>query len=151
MLVWIAFKLLVDDDEHEIEAKNSLFAAIRTIVIADAAMGLDNVIAVAGAADGHTALVIIGLIISIPIVVWGSTLIISWLNRFPWLIYVGAGVLAFTASKMITGEPKLKFIFEDSTLLKYTFDALVIILVLIAGKIVMDRKAKKKQISKGEG
>lgn len=147
LLVWIAYKLLVDEDEHNIEAKDSLFAAIRTIVIADAAMGLDNVLAVAGAADGHITLVIIGLVISIPIVVWGSTIIIKWLNRYPWLIYVGAGVLAFTAAKMITGEIQLEFLFGDNALLKYTVDALIIALVLLAGKWTLTRKARQKEQS----
>ena len=65
-------------------------------------MGLDNVIAVAGAAQQHLALVIIGLLISVPIIVWGSTLFIKLINRFPWIIYVGAIVLGYTASNMIT-------------------------------------------------
>jgi len=83
----------------------SFWAAMRTIVIADAVMGLDNVLAVAGAAHGSILLVVLGLLISIPIVVWGSTLILHWLERFPALLYIGGAVLAWTAAKMIADEP----------------------------------------------
>jgi predicted tellurium resistance membrane protein TerC len=68
-------------------------------------MGLDNVLAVAGAAHGSALLVVLGLLISIPIVVWGSTLILRWIERFPALLYIGGAVLAWTAAKMITDEP----------------------------------------------
>ena len=87
LLIWIAYKLLADqEDEHnDIQAGTSLWVAVRTIIIADAAMGLDNVIAVAGAAQQHLLLVILGLLISVPIIVWGSTLFIKLINRFPGL------------------------------------------------------------------
>ncbi|HEX9183646.1 MAG TPA: TerC family protein [Burkholderiales bacterium] len=110
-LVWIAYRLLTGDDggrEHDVAPAASFWAAMRTIVIADAVMGLDNVLAVAGAANGSALLVVAGLVISIPIVVWGSTLILHWLERFPSLLYVGGAVLAWTAVKMITGEPALQ-------------------------------------------
>lgn len=109
MLVYIAYKVLVDESGHEtIDAKESLWPAVRTIVIADAAMGLDNVIAVAGASQRHMILVVLGLLISVPIVIWGSTLFIKLLGRFPWIAYVGSAVLAYTASHMITEEPHLE-------------------------------------------
>jgi YjbE family integral membrane protein len=144
VLIWISYKLLVQEESHEIEAKDSLFAAIRTIVIADAAMGLDNVIAVAGAAHGTPLLVIIGLLITVPIIVWGSTLFIKLMNRFPWLIYLGAGILAYTAAKMITDEEKLRFLFEGNAALKYGFDALVIVGVLLAGWLTSRAKEHRK-------
>jgi len=84
-------------------------------VIADAAMGLDNVLAVAGAAHGSFTLVVIGLLISIPIVVWGSTLILNWVERYPWIVQVGVAVLAWTASKMIVSEPLFKEFFDANT------------------------------------
>jgi YjbE family integral membrane protein len=108
LLVWLAYRLLAGDNagrEHDIAPAVSFWAAMRTIVIADAVMGLDNVLAVAGAAHGSVLLVVFGLIISIPIVVWGSTLILHWLERSPWLLYVGGAVLAWTAAKMIVSEP----------------------------------------------
>lgn len=141
MLIFIAYKVLSDEGDHDsIEAKDSLWAAVRTIVIADAAMGLDNVIAVAGASGQHTILVIIGLLISVPIVVWGSTLFIKLLGRFSWIAYLGAAVLAYTASHMITEEPHFVGFFEDNPLLKYLFIALVIAGVLLAGFLKKQRQ-----------
>ena len=109
MLVWIAYKLLAGNDnggaEHEVAPAKGFWGAMRTIVVADAVMGLDNVLAVAGAAHGSVLLVVTGLVISIPIVVWGSTLILRWIERFPALLYVGGAVLAWTAAKMIADEP----------------------------------------------
>jgi YjbE family integral membrane protein len=107
LLVWIAYRLLAGDDadKHDVAPAKGFWAAMRTIVIADAVMGLDNVLAVAGAAYGSILLVVLGLVISIPIVVWGSTLILHWIERFPALLYLGGGVLAWTAAKMIVGEP----------------------------------------------
>ena len=116
LLVWIAYRLLTGDDggrEHDVAPAASFWAAMRTIVIADTVMGLDNVLAVAGAAHGSILLVVLGLLISIPIVVWGSTLILQWLERFPSLLYVGGAVLAWTAVKMITAEPFLEEFFEE--------------------------------------
>jgi YjbE family integral membrane protein len=134
LLIFIAYKVLTDDGSHEsIEAKDSLGAAVRTIIIADAAMGLDNVIAVAGAAGQHMILVVLGLLISVPIVVWGSTLFIKLLERFPWIVYLGAGVLAYTAAKMITEEPHFLPFFEDRPALRYLLILLVIITVIYAG------------------
>ncbi len=108
LLVWIAYRLLCSGDGnrgHEVAPAMSFWAAMRTIVIADAVMGLDNVLAVAGAAHGSVLLVVLGLVISIPIVVWGSTLILHWIERFPSLLYVGGAVLAWTAAKMLAEEP----------------------------------------------
>jgi len=109
LLVWIAYKLLTDDggDSHNVEAAQSFAGAMKTIVVADALMGLDNVLAVAGAAHGSFLLVVLGLLISIPIVIWGSQLILKWVERFPVIVYLGAGVLAWTAAKMMLGEPLL--------------------------------------------
>src|SRR5262245_32931031 len=118
LLIWIAYRLLAGDDggkDHEIAAASGFWSAMRTIVIADAVMGLDNVLAVAGAAHGSVLLVVAGLVISIPIVVWGSTLILNWIERFPALLYVGGGVLAWTAAKMLADEPLLEG-FLDSRL-----------------------------------
>ncbi len=108
LLAWIAYRLLAGgegDREHEVAPAKNFWGAMRTIVIADAVMGLDNVLAVAGAAHGSVLLVVLGLVISIPIVVWGSTLILHWIERFPSILYVGGAVLAWTASKMIADEP----------------------------------------------
>jgi len=109
-LLWIAYRLLLpdakDDDAHA-TAPATFWGAMRTIVIADAVMGLDNVLAVAGAAHGSYLLVVAGLVISVPIVVWGSTVVLKVVDRFPGVVYLGAGVLVWTAVKMIGGEPLL--------------------------------------------
>jgi YjbE family integral membrane protein len=115
LLAWIAYRLLAGDDggkDHEVAPAVSFWGAMRTIVIADAVMGLDNVLAVAGAAHGSVLLVVMGLVISIPIVVWGSTLILHWIERFPSLLYIGGGVLAWTAAKMLADEPLLQGFLE---------------------------------------
>ncbi|MBN2983343.1 MULTISPECIES: TerC family protein [Cohnella] len=146
VLLWIAYKLLVQEDSHEdIQASDSLWGAIRTIVIADAAMGLDNVIAVAGAAHGNDLLVILGLLISIPIVVWGSTLFVKLLGRFPWIVYIGAAVLAYTASTMVTHEPRLGGLFHDNPVAVWTFVALMIAIVIVGGIWTNAIKAKRQQ------
>jgi len=111
LLAWIAYRLLTGSDDskgRDIAPLMGFWAAMRTIVIADAVMGMDNVLAVAGAAHGSVLLVVIGLVISIPIVVWGSTLILKWIDRFPSLLYIGGAVLAWTAASMITGEPRVE-------------------------------------------
>jgi YjbE family integral membrane protein len=109
-LLWIAYRLLAgnEGEGHEVAPARGFWSAMRTIVVADAVMGLDNVLAVAGAAHGSVLLVVLGLLISVPIVVWGSTLILRWIERFPALLYVGGAVLAWTAAGMMTGEPMVK-------------------------------------------
>ncbi|MBW5444859.1 YjbE family putative metal transport protein [Cohnella sp. CFH 77786] len=146
VLLWIAYKLLVQEDQHEnIKPASTLLASIRTIVIADAAMGLDNVIAVAGAAHGSFILVVLGLLISIPIVVWGSTLFIKIIDRYKWIIYVGSGVLAYTAAKMITHEKRFTDFFGDNPVLTWTFDATMVALVIVAGLWTNAVKARRAQ------
>ncbi len=109
-LLWIACKLLATDERkaHDTPVASSFAAAMRTIIVADALMGIDNVLGVAGAAHGEFALVIIGLLVSVPIVVSGSTVVLKLVERFPLIINVGAAVLAWTAAKMIVSEPLLK-------------------------------------------
>lgn len=136
LLIWIAYKLLADEKSHDhIRESHNLLSAIRTIVIADAAMGIDNVLAVAGAAHGSFLLVVLGLLISVPVVVWGSTVFIGLVDRFPVIIYIGAGVLAWTAAKMIIDEPIIHTYFVHSPLLKYSVIALVVAGVLLAGAL----------------
>lgn len=139
LLLFVAYKLLVDDKGHDVKAAGNFWAAIRTIIIADALMGLDNVLAVAGAAHGSFLLVILGLIISIPIVVYGSTIILRFVDRFPIIITIGAGVLAWTASKMIVGEPFMEGYFVNPVI-KYGFEALVIALIIGLGSFMKSKK-----------
>jgi YjbE family integral membrane protein len=135
LLIWIAYKLLAEDKGHDVKPTENFWAAIKTIIIADALMGLDNVLAIAGASHGNFSLVVIGLLISVPIVVWGSTLILKWVDRFPIIITIGAGVLAYTATKMITEEKFLKGFFEDNPLLKWGLSIIVIAGVILLGRM----------------
>lgn len=116
-LVWIAYQLLADDagNEHDGPVVNSFWGAMKTIIVADALMGVDNVLGVAGAAHGAFDLVIIGLLISVPIVVFGSTVVLKLVERFPAIIQIGAAVLAFTAAKMIVNEPLLASLFGNAS------------------------------------
>jgi YjbE family integral membrane protein len=109
-LLWIAYKLLADSEEgeHEGVATTTFFGAMKTIVVADALMGIDNVLGVAGAAHGAFDLVVIGLLISVPIVVFGSNLVLVLVQRWPAIIQIGAGVLAFTAAQMLLNDPWVK-------------------------------------------
>jgi YjbE family integral membrane protein len=144
VLLWIAFKLLVEEKKHEeVAAGSSLWAAVRTIVIADAAMGLDNVLAIGGMAHGNPLLVILGLLVSIPIIIWGSTLFIRLIHRFPWIVYLGSGILAYTAAKMITDEEKLAFLFENNPMVTWPFIVALIALVIVGGLWVNKVKARK--------
>jgi len=112
MLVWIAYHLLLPEEESgngtSAGSARTFWGALKTIVVADMVMGLDNVLAVAGAAHGSFLLVCLGLLISIPIVVGGSSLLLRFVERYPGIVYIGAAVLAWTAVKMVTSEPLLK-------------------------------------------
>nr|WP_312651975.1 TerC family protein [Aminipila sp.] len=135
LLIRIAYKLLVDEKDHDnLKAGENLIGAIKTIIAADAVMGVDNVLAVAGAAHGSFFMVALGLLISVPIVVWGSTIILKWIECFPVIIYIGSGVLAWTSSKMIAEEPFLKGFFEGNLLLRLGLGSVLIVGVLLAGK-----------------
>ncbi len=106
-------------------------------------MGLDNVIAIAGVAKHNISLVVIGLLISVPIVVWGSTLFIKLINKYPWIIYIGSAVLGFTASSMITDEHQLSPFFDQHPLLKVLFILVIIVAILIGGHWRRQSRHKK--------
>ena len=135
-LLWIAYKLLADDGGHEKHGPvaSTFWGAMKTIVVADALMGIDNVLGVAGAAHGAIDLVIIGLLVSVPIVVFGSTVVLKLVERFPIIIQAGAAVLAFTAAKMIVGEPLLDEVFDPHAAARWATYALAIAGVLAAGR-----------------
>jgi YjbE family integral membrane protein len=120
-LLWVAYKLLVDQDSgaHDGPVVTTFWGAMKTIIVADALMGVDNVLGVAGAAHGAMDLVVIGLLVSVPIVVFGSSVVLKLVERFPVIIQLGAAVLAFTAAKMILGEPFLSSFFEANEVLEW--------------------------------
>jgi YjbE family integral membrane protein len=109
LLFWIGIKLLVpEEDDGEIEASDQLLAAIKTILVADLVMSLDNVIAVAAAAGGSVILLILGLAISIPLVIFGATLLIKLMERFPVIITIGAGLIGWVAGEMLVADSALE-------------------------------------------
>lgn len=134
MLIWIAYHMEEEDGGigHEnVVSATSFRAAIQTIVVADTIMGMDNVLAVAGAAHGSFLLVIMGLLISIPIVMLGSTLILKWIERYPSIIYIGSGVLAWTAAKMIASETMLATFFAEHHGWKLALYAFIIGIIVV--------------------
>jgi YjbE family integral membrane protein len=106
LLLWIAVQLALDDHAaHKVKARTSLFGAVATIVIADGVMSLDNVVAIAGASRGSLELMIFGLLLSVPLIVFGSTLLLKLLDRFPIIAWGGAALLGWIAGEMIAAEP----------------------------------------------
>ncbi|MBU9721786.1 MULTISPECIES: TerC family protein [Bacillaceae] len=136
LLLWIAFRLLTNtEEEHSITGEAKISDAIKTIVVADVVMGFDNVIAVAGASQGNIVLVFLGLIISIPIIIWGSKIILYLMNKFSFIIYIGAGILVYTAGKMITHEESVKEMLNQIGVNVSLFTLLLVILVILGGWI----------------
>jgi len=136
LLVWIAYKLLVEEENKEnVKAGATVGAAIRAIITADIIMGLDNVLAIGGAAKGHYLLVVLGLLISIPIIVFGSKLVLKMFEKLPWLIYAGGGILAYTAGEMITAEHFLQNWIKQvpELYLNYAIPLVVVIVVIACG------------------
>lgn len=110
LLLPVAYKLMNpshDTSASHGAASHNFWGALKTIIVADALMGVDNVLGVAGAAQGNFTLVVLGLLISVPIMVWGSTLVLKWVDRFPSIITIGSGILIWTASQMILDEKLL--------------------------------------------
>jgi YjbE family integral membrane protein len=111
LLMWIGLKLVMPQEgegEHNIDASASLMGAIKTIIVADFVMSLDNVIAVAAAAKDSTALIVFGLVVSVPIIVWCSTFILKMMERYPVIIVLGGGLLGYIAGDMFVRDPVLK-------------------------------------------
>jgi YjbE family integral membrane protein len=110
LLLYIGIKLLMpqDDGGHDIDASTHLFGAVKTIVIADAVMSVDNVIGIAGAAKDHLGLVIFGLLFSIPIIIWGSRFVLTLMDRFPLVIVFGAALLGWIGGGMVVDDVVLK-------------------------------------------
>src|SRR5262245_16863146 len=107
LLLWIGVKLVQGEEEHGdgVKGAGSLWAAVRTIIIADAVMSLDNAIAIAAAAHGDVTLIVLGLIISIPLIIFGATLIMMLLNRFPIIVIAGGALLGWIAGEVLATDP----------------------------------------------
>ena len=148
LLVWIGIKLLQPEPEnstHEIDASTTLLGAIKTIIIADVVMSLDNVIAIAGAAKDSVGLVIFGLIVSVPIIVWGSKLIMQLMDRFPIIIIIGAGLLGWIAGDMaITDVAINEWVSTNAIFLHWFSPVCGALIIVITGKLLEARSLKNK-------
>lgn len=134
LLIGIAVKLLIEEDDGvDIHAGDSLKSAIKTIIIADIVMSLDNVLAVAGASHGNVFLVLFGLALSIPIIMWGSNIIANLLNKLPWLLYVGAAVLGFTGGQLIVEDPFVHQLLAGLDVLSMIIPIVLAVVVVISG------------------
>jgi len=152
LLVWIGIKLLApDDDDHgDIQASDKLLSAIKTIIVADLVMSIDNVIAIAGAAesaggDHKMPLVIFGLLVSIPIIVWGSQLVIKLMDRFPVIVTLGGMLLGWIAGTMAVTDPAVKDYLAQAvplgaSTLSYVAGAAGALLVYAVGLMVKQRR-----------
>jgi len=142
LLLWIGIKMLLpqDDSHAQVPASTHLLGAIRTVIIADAVMSLDNVVAIAGAADGHIGLVATGILISVPVIVWGSRLLLHLMDRFPIVITLGAALLGWIAGEMMF-EDKLLHARADSLpwWSHYGVSLAGALLVIVTGRLLARR------------
>ncbi|UFT98322.1 TerC family protein [Radiobacillus kanasensis] len=145
LLLWIAYKVLVEEEEEShIQSHTGMRKAVMTIIIADAAMSLDNVVAVAGAAHGHIGMIALGVLISIPIMIFGSKLIVKVLEKYRWIAYIGSGILAWTASEMITEDEKvLELLHLSHGTITYIISGIITVAVLLMGYVANQQKIRK--------
>jgi len=143
-LLWIGIKLLLPEDDgggHEIQGSATLGGAVRTVIIADFVMSLDNVIGVAGAAKGNMALLIFGLVVSIPLVVVGSKIILKLIERFPMVIVAGGALLGWIAGELIATDPAAAQIMKGlPSWAHYAFSVVGAFLVVAVAKILAKRR-----------
>jgi len=148
LLLWIAVNLLIpeDDGEDGIESSSNLWAAIKTILIADLVMSLDNVIAVAAAAKGSIVLLILGLAISIPLVIFGATMLMKLMERYPIIITIGAGILGWVAGEMMATDPVIReWVNEHAAWLHWAAPAAGAVFVVALGKWLAARAAREEK------
>ena len=142
LLLWIGVSLLKGEGgEEELEGHSNLAAAIKTIIVADLVMSLDNVIGVAAAAKGNVVLLVIGLGVSIPLIIYGSTLILKVMTRFPIIITIGAALLGWVAGEMAFSDPSIHIWAESHHNLHFVPPVLCAILVVAVGKWLQSRNA----------
>ena len=144
LLVWIGLKLIAPDDEDEhgnIQSSDKLWAAVKTVIVADLVMSVDNVIAIAGAATSaggqhQLPLVVFGLLVSIPIIVWGSQLVLKLMDRFPWVITMGGMLLGWIAGTMAVSDPAVKAWVPQDAVWGYAAGTAGALLVLGVGSLL---------------
>jgi YjbE family integral membrane protein len=146
LLLWIAYKVLIErEEEAHIESSDRLLKAIMTIIVADAVMSLDNVVAVAGASGGHIGMIAFGVAISIPIMIFGSKAIMKAMEKYRWIAYIGSGILAWTGGEMVMeDEGFMHLLHLQEGPLTYAITIGLTIFVLAAG-YVTNKKAESKE------
>lgn len=152
LLLWIAIKLIADQHHHreEVRAEKNVWGAIKTIMLADLVMSLDNVIAIIGAAKGKVSLLIIGLVISIPIIIWGSKLIGDIIHKWPIIIVMGSVFLGWTAGSMVVGDRQLIELNSMYFWLEWVIPSLFAALVLVVGSVLSNQKQRVQKKTKPE-
>jgi YjbE family integral membrane protein len=141
-LLWIGASMLVDDAEEDLDAHAHLWAAIRVIIVADFIMSLDNVLGVAAAAKSNIVLLVLGLGISIPLIIWGSQIILRMMERFPMIVTLGAALLGWVAGEMLVGDKVVSgWIEANAPALHLVLPAACAVLVVVAGKWMASRAA----------
>jgi YjbE family integral membrane protein len=155
LLLWIGVKLIVPEEEHgegKIAAKGNLWGAIQTIIVADAVMSLDNVIAIVAAAGGSTTLIVIGLVISVPLIVFGSQLVLRYLLRYPILVILGGGLLGWIAGDIMATDPAvIRWSPIDKDLLHTVAKPLFAALVVAVGWLLARRVKARAVVDLAEG
>lgn len=147
MLLWIGVKLILPEEEHDAEnvkANAHLWGAVRTILIADFIMSLDNVLGVAAAAHGNVILLVFGLVVSIPLVAWSSQLVLKLIDRFPVIIYLGGALLGYVAGEMLVSDKNVEPLLQGVP--HWLPSAICAVLVVLLGKYLAIRKAVKAKV-----
>ncbi|OGT03897.1 MAG: hypothetical protein A2Y51_00085 [Gallionellales bacterium RIFCSPLOWO2_02_60_31] len=144
LLLWVGVKLILPEEEHDannIKADTRLFGAIKTIIVADFVMSLDNVLGVAAAAKGNVPLLVFGLLISIPMIAWSSQMVLKLIDRYPFIIYAGGALLGYVAGEMLVSEALFAAMVEAHHYLHWLIPAVCALLVVALGKWLAMRKA----------
>src|SRR6476469_3456322 len=144
LLLWIGVKLLLPEDEDgNVKESDSFWDAVKTIIIADIVMSMDNVLGMAGAAKGHLGMLFVGLLITMPLILFGSALLVKLMERFPSFVVIGAGLLGYVAGDMAVGDPAVKtYVDTHVHFLELLAPVVGALFVVIAGKMLARRKAR---------
>lgn len=147
LLLWIGIKLLLpEDDDGDLESSSNFWEAVKTVIIADIIMSLDNVLGMAGAAKGHYAMLFLGLLITMPLILFGSAMLMKLMERFPVFVTIGAALIGYVAGDMVVGDRSLKDYVEANLAFLdkyYIAGAAGALIVLIGGKVLGRRKEGK--------
>jgi len=142
LLLWIGIKLLLPEEENDdVSASDNFWGAVKTIIIADIVMSLDNVLGMAGAANGHMALLFVGMVITIPLILFGSAMLMKLMERVPVIVTIGAGLLGYVAGEMAVEDPALKGHLANAHYMEIALPILGALIVVVVGKMLAARHA----------